>query len=144
VFTVASGALLSALRTVGVAIDEFDRTGVVYIGSLVLVLFLYWWASTAVAGRTPGMAVVGLRIVSRVGDPLSGGHAFVRVLTLPLSLILLGLGLLGIVFDRERRALHDVMAGSTVVYDWGDRMATMPTPLARWLAQHAAPINPEP
>jgi uncharacterized RDD family membrane protein YckC len=144
VFTVASGALLSALRTVGVAIEEFDRTGVVYIGSLVLVLFLYWWASTAVAGRTPGMAIVGLRIVSRVGDPLSGGHAFVRVLTLPLSLIPLGLGLLGIVLDRERRALHDVVAGSTVVYDWGDRMATMPTPLARWLAQHAAPISPEP
>jgi hypothetical protein len=47
-------------------------------------------------------------------------------------------------FDRERRALHDVVAGSTVVYDWGDRKATMPTPLARWLAQHAAPIDPEP
>jgi len=144
VFTVASGALLSALRTVGVAIDDFDRTGVLFIGSLVLWLFLYWWAGTAVAGRTPGMAIVGLRIVSRVGEPLSGGHAFVRVLTLPLSLVLLGLGLLGIVLDRERRALHDVVAGSTVVYDWGDRMATMPTPLARWLAQHAAPISPEP
>ena len=100
------------------------------------------WASTAVAGRTPGMAIVGLRIVSRMGDPLWGRRAFLRVLTLPLSLVLTGLGLLGIVFDRECRALHDVIAGSTVVYDWGDRMATMPTPLARWLAQHAAPIDP--
>jgi uncharacterized RDD family membrane protein YckC len=144
VFTVASGALLSALRTVGVPIEDFDRTGVLFIGSLMLWVFVYWWASTAVAGRTPGMAIVGLRIVSRVGEPLSGRKAFVRVLTLPLSIAVLGLGLLGIMFDRERRALHDVVAGSTVVYDWGDRKATMPTPLARWLAQHAAPIDPEP
>ena len=142
VFTVASGALLSALRTIGVPIEDFDRTGVLFIGSLALWVFVYWWASTAVAGRTPGMAIVGLRIVSRMGDPLWGRRAFLRVLTLPLSLVLTGLGLLGIVFDRECRALHDVIAGSTVVYDWGDRMATMPTPLARWLAQHAAPIDP--
>ena len=141
-FTVASGALLSALRTIGVPIEDFDRTGVLFIGSLALWVFVYWWASTAVAGRTPGMAIVGLRIVSRAGEPLSGRRAFLRVLTLPLSLVLLGLGLLGIVFDRERRALHDLIAGSTVVYDWGDRMATLPTPLARWLAQHAAPIDP--
>ena len=65
---------------------------------------VYWWASTAVAGRTPGMAIVGLRIVSRMGDPLWGRRAFLRVLTLPLSLVLARLGLLGIVFDRERHA----------------------------------------
>ncbi|HSK92173.1 MAG TPA: RDD family protein [Euzebyales bacterium] len=144
VFTIASGALLSALRTAGVAVEEFDRTGALFVGALATWVFVYWWASTAVAGRTPGMAVVGLRIVDRSGEPLSGRRAFVRVLVLPVSIALLGLGLLGIVFDRERRALHDAVAGSTVVYDWGDRRATMPTPLARWLAQHAAPIDPDP
>jgi uncharacterized RDD family membrane protein YckC len=144
VFTVASSALLSALQAVGAPINDFNRTGALFLGALFTWLFVYWWAATAVAGRTPGMTVVGLRIVSRTGEPVSGRRALLRVLTLPLSFALLGLGLLGIVFDRERRALHDIIAGSTVVYDWGDRKATLPTPLARWLALHAAPIDPEP
>lgn len=143
-FTFGVGALASVLQAAGVPIAEFDRTGVVFGGFLVVWLFAYWWAATAIAGRTPGMAIVGLRIVTRSGAPLSGRRAFLRVLTLPLSFLLLGAGLLGIVFDRERRGLHDVTAGSTVVYDWGDRRATLPTPLARWLAQRAAPIEPDP
>lgn len=87
------------------------------------------------------MTIVGLRIVTRAGAPVSGGRAFIRVLTMPLSFALFGLGLLGVVVDRERRALHDVLAGSTVVYDWGDRTATMPTPLPRWLEQRTAPVQ---
>jgi hypothetical protein len=38
--------------------------------------------------------------------------------------------------DRERRALHDLLAGSSVVYDWGGRPAEMPSPLARWIEVH--------
>ncbi|MBW3605321.1 MAG: RDD family protein [Actinobacteria bacterium] len=141
-FTFTSGALSSLLTTVGVPVDEITRGGVLFVAAFIAWLFLYWWAGTAVAGRTPGMAVVGLRIVTREGLPLSGRRASVRVLVLPLSIALLGLGLIGIVVDRERRGLHDVAAGSTVVYDWGDRKATLPTPLARWLARHAAPVEP--
>ena len=138
-FTVASGALSSLLRTFSLPVD--DTPGVIFVGGLVLWLFLYWFVGTAVAGRTPGMAVVGLRIVDRTGDPLSGRQAFRRVLVLPICVASV-IGLVGIVIDRERRALHDLAGGSTVVYDWGDRTATLPTPLARWLAQHAAPIDP--
>jgi uncharacterized RDD family membrane protein YckC len=141
-FTIITGALGSALGSVGIATDSLARGDVLFGVGLVAWFFAYWWASTAVAGRTPGMALVGLRIVTRSGEPISGRRAFLRVLTLPLSFALFGLGLLGIVFDRERRALHDLVAGSTVVYDWGDRRASMPTPLALWLQQHAAPIDP--
>lgn len=142
-FTIASGALGSALQIASVPVGEAGVGGVLFAASAVVWLFTYWWASTAVAGRTPGMAIVGLRIVARSGVPVSGRRAFLRVLALPLSFALLGLGLAGILFDSERRALHDVIAGSTVVYDWGDRMATMPTPLARWLAERAAPLDPK-
>jgi uncharacterized RDD family membrane protein YckC len=142
-FTIANGALGSTLRFAGVPIDDISAGGVLVAASTALWLFTYWWATTAVAGRTPGMALVGLRTVTRVGLPVSGRRAFVRVLALPLSFLLLGLGLLGIIWDPERRALHDLIAGTSIVYDWGDRMATMPTPLARWLAQHAAAIDPQ-
>jgi uncharacterized RDD family membrane protein YckC len=139
VFTLASGALSSLLRAFSLPVD--DTPGIFFVFGLMLWLFLYWFAGTAVAGRTPGMAVVGLRIVDRTGEPLSGRQAFRRVLVLPLSVASV-IGLVGIVIDRERRALHDLAGGSTVVYDWGDRTATLPTPLARWLVQHAAPIDP--
>jgi uncharacterized RDD family membrane protein YckC len=143
-FTITSGAVGSVWRTLGGPAD-WSIDGTVLFGALLVAwCFTYWWASTAVAGRTPGMALVGLRIVDRVGAPLSGRHAFLRVVTLPLSFALFGLGLLGILVDPERRALHDVIAGSTVVYDWGDRAASMPTPLARWLARHEAAVEVPP
>ena len=41
-----------------------------------------------------------------------------RTLVFPLSFLLLGLGFVGILIDGERRALHDVIAGTTVVYTW--------------------------
>jgi uncharacterized RDD family membrane protein YckC len=141
-FTIVTGALGSALGSIDIALGGLQRGNVLFGVVLVAWFFAYWWASTAVAGRTPGMALVGLRIVTRSGEPITGRHALLRVLTLPLSFAVFGLGLLGIVFDRERRGLHDVAAGSTVVYDWGDRRASMPTPLARWLQRHAAPIDP--
>ena len=98
--------------------------------------FLYLWLGLALAGRTVGMLLTGIKVVTRDGRPLSPRAAFVRVLTFPASFLLFGLGLVGIVVGRERRALHDVLAGSAVVYDWGDRPAELPAPLARWIAEH--------
>jgi uncharacterized RDD family membrane protein YckC len=107
--------------------------------------FLYCWVGLAIAGRTPGMLLIGMKVVRRDGRPLPPGAAFVRVVTFPLSLLLLCLGLVGIVVGRERRALHDVLAGSVVVYDWGDRPAELPAPLTRWIADHGTPApEPEP
>jgi hypothetical protein len=54
---------------------------------------------------------------------------------MPVSFLLLGLGLVGIVTGREHRALHDVVAGSAVVVDFGDRPAELPGPLSRFLAR---------
>lgn len=82
---------------------------------------VYFWLSWAVAGRTVGMAVFGLRVVRRDGSDLPPSRAAVRAITFPLSFAPLGLGFVGIVVGRERRALHDVLAGTTVVYDWDAR-----------------------
>lgn len=82
---------------------------------------LYFFVPWAISGRTPGMLVLGLRVVRRDGSRLDPGHAFIRAITLPLSFLLLGLGLIGIVIGREHRALHDVFANTTVVYAWDAR-----------------------
>lgn len=95
--------------------------------------FLYHWTLYSIAGKTAGMAVVGIRVLGRDGTVLSGGHAAVRTLVLPISILIFGLGLLGIFVSPQRRTLHDAAAGSVVVYDWGDRPAEMPAPVTSWV-----------
>ena len=103
------------------------------LGVLFTWLFLYNWTSYAIAGKTAGMAIVGLRVLGRNGQVLTSSHAAVRTLVLPISIFAFGLGLLGIFFSPQRRALHDAAAGSVVVYDWGDRPAEMPAPVTAWV-----------
>jgi uncharacterized RDD family membrane protein YckC len=88
----------------------------------------------AVAGRTFGMAVVGVRVIRKDGGDLDGWHALIRVLVFPLSFLLLGFGFLLIVLKRDRRALHDLIAGSCVIYSWNARAARL-----RFLAKTSSP-----
>jgi uncharacterized RDD family membrane protein YckC len=108
--------------------------GLWYVAGFVLWAFLYLWLSVAVFGKTLGKTVMGVRVVGADGSiSLQGRQAFVRAITYPLSFAALGIGLLGVVFGRERRAWHDHLARTAVVYDWGSRTARMSTPLAAWL-----------
>jgi len=117
-------------------IDVNEGSGLLGFLGFAVWAFLYLWVGLAVAGRTLGKLLVGLRVVQRDGSPLAGRGAFVRVVAYPLSFVPMGLGMLGIVLGRERRAVHDVLAGSAVVYDWGDRPAEMPAPITRWFVRH--------
>ena len=85
--------------------------------------FFYFAGSWALAAKTPGQAVLGLRVVQRDGGEITVRHAVVRTLAFPLSFLLLGLGFIGLVIGKERRGLHDVIAHTTVVYDWDARAA---------------------
>lgn len=116
-------------------------TGTGYAVALGIWAFLYTWIGLTVWGKTPGKALFGLRVVTREGSVvLTGRQALIRTVTYPLSFALVGVGLLGIVFNAERRAWHDRFAGSAVVYDWGSRAAAMPTPLAEYLRRRGANI----
>lgn len=111
-----------------VVAEDFDPSDLGTIASTVLLFvwgFLYFAVPWAISGRTPGMLVLGLRVVRRDGSQLDAGRAFLRALTLPLSFIPLGLGLIGILVGREHRALHDVLAGTTVVYAWDAQKARL-------------------
>lgn len=136
-FTLLSAGLAYlASLLFGVEFQPDDQPGAVWWVSLATVLFLYGWLTVAIAGRTPAMGLLGLRIVDRDGHPLSTGRAAIRTLMLPVSTLLFGVGFIGLFLQRERRGLHDLAAGSAVVYDWGDRPASLPTPLGDWLSRH--------
>jgi uncharacterized RDD family membrane protein YckC len=92
--------------------------------------FIYYTYQWAVGGRTIGMAVFGLQVVTAEGGPISPRQAAVRTLGLALTLLTLGIGFLGIVFQHERRALDDLVAGTAVVYSWDARAARL-----RWMAR---------
>ena len=95
---------------------------------------LYLWGSIEITGRTPGKALVGLRVVALDGAPLGPGRAFVRTLVFPFSFIL-GLGFIPGVVRRDRRALHELVAGCHEIVDWGDRDAGLPSALEGWIAR---------
>lgn len=109
-------------------------TGILYIGWL----FIYYAYPWAVSGKTFGMAVLGIRVVQRDGAPNRPRNAVLRTLALPLSFLTLGLGFVPIITGRHRRALHDKIAGTAVVYSWDARAARL-----RFLArQHGADEQP--
>ena len=87
--------------------------------------FIYFAHSWAASGRTAGMALVGVRVVRDDGADVSGRRAVVRTLALPLSFLFLGLGFVGILLGDRRRALHDVIAGTAVIYSWDARAARL-------------------
>jgi RDD family len=72
-----------------------------------------------------GMALFGVRVVRDDGTDASGRRAVVRTLALPLSFLFLGLGFAGILLGDRRRALHDVIAGTAVIYSWDARAARL-------------------
>jgi uncharacterized RDD family membrane protein YckC len=103
---------------------------VVALVTLVAWLFLYFAYQWAVSGKTLGMAVLGVQVVTVEGGPIAGRQAILRTLGLGLCILTLGIGFLGIIFQRERRALDDFVAKTAVVYDWDARAARL-----RWLAR---------
>lgn len=94
--------------------------------------FFYFGYSWAASGRTFGMAVLGVRVVRADGAVLDPWRGVLRALAFPLSFLLCGLGFLGILVHREHRALHDLIAGSAVIYAWDARAARL-----RFLAREA-------
>jgi uncharacterized RDD family membrane protein YckC len=84
--------------------------------------YAYYWTAS---GKTPGMVILGVQVVGQDGSHVGTKRGLMRTLAFPLSFLLLGLGFLGILLGRDRRALHDVIAGTAVVYDWDAREARL-------------------
>ena len=122
---------------------SWHRQDIVVIVTYVLWEFFYFGYSWAVSGRTFGMAVLGVQVVRADGAAAEPRRGVVRALVFPLSFLLLGLGFLGILVQRERRALHDLIAGTAVIYAWDARAARLRF-LAREAEQPAPPDTASP
>ena len=77
-------------------------------------LFAAFWT---LAGQTPGMRFLSIRLVSLESHEITFRRALRRVFGALLSLLPLGLGYLMILRDPSRHVWHDRWTGTEVVYD---------------------------
>jgi uncharacterized RDD family membrane protein YckC len=132
VFTLALAAVSYVVKIVTGKQVSWNRQDILVVVLYVAWEFFYFGYAWAVSGRTFGMAVLGIRVVRADGAIAEPRRGVVRSLVFPLSFLLFGLGFLGILVQRERRALHDLIAGTAVVYSWDARAARL-----RFLAREA-------
>lgn len=129
-FALAVALLSSIIGLLAGHSYNVNRHGViveVLFGIWAFIYFAFQWGSN---GQTLGMALFGIRVVTKDGKEISRWQALERAAALPLSILFLGLGFLISLVQRERRALHDLIAGTCVVYSWDARAARL-----RWLAR---------
>lgn len=135
-FTLGTALLGWVLSGVlGLQVSGGAGTGALFGAGLVVWFVAYWTATLSVGGRTPGMGVVGLRLLRADGQPLQLLRVAVWTLVLPVSAVF-GAGYVLALVGGRRQTLHDRAAGACVVYDWGRHGADGDTPLARWIEDH--------
>jgi uncharacterized RDD family membrane protein YckC len=76
--------------------------------------FVLFWSS---AGQTPGMRLLRLRVRAPDGEAPSVGRSLVRLIGLGLSIVPLFLGFVPVLLTERRRGLHDLLAGTVVLYE---------------------------
>lgn len=88
---------------------------------------LYMVGFWSLAGQTPGMRFIGIRL-DVAGRGLRLGLSVKRLIGMALAAIPFGLGFLGIFFNERRRAWDDRLSGVDVVYEGNERT---PAPWSR-------------
>ncbi|NGN62626.1 RDD family protein [Streptomyces sp. A7024] len=94
-------------------LPRISRPGAVVGGYLVCVGYLT--VGGAMAGRTAGKQVAGLRLVGASGRPLSIGRSALRA----VLCVLFPLGLAWVLVDRRNASVQDRLVRTVVLYDWG-------------------------
>ena len=89
----------------------------VYIVMLTYIPFVpfFFFTLWTWRGQSIGMIAARIEVTDRDGEPLSAPRALLRALVWPLSMLPLGIGAAPVLFDDERRALHDMLAGTVVL-----------------------------
>ncbi len=84
-----------------------------YMPTLVgLVYFTYFFGT----GQTPGMKVMNIKLIRTDGDPEIGyGKGFLRWIGMQISALVIGLGFLWILIDKNKQGWHDKIADVYVV-----------------------------
>jgi uncharacterized RDD family membrane protein YckC len=81
---------------------------------MAVVIIVFWkrWA-----GATPGKHVMGIEVVSAKDlGPLSNKQLVIRYIGYIISILPFMIGFFMVAFRHDKRALHDLLAGTLVIY----------------------------
>ena len=84
----------------------------IQLGIVGAVMVVFWH----LRGQTPGKKALRIKVVGRDGMPLGWGRAVLRFVGYGISAVSI-IGFLLPLFLKRHQALHDLLAGSVVVYD---------------------------
>jgi uncharacterized RDD family membrane protein YckC len=114
-FTVLAGAATLLVTFFGGTGDGVPR-GALAVGSFAWLAVVggYMVGFWSLAGRTPGMSFLGIRLDQR---RLPLRRSLKRLIGIGLSVITFGIGFLGVIFGESRRSWADRMGHTEVIYD---------------------------
>ena len=116
VIVFAGGAILALVGSLvtDVRLDTLGRVlaAAAWIAAVGAYFVLFW----STAGQTPGMRLMGLRVMTGSGVHPGVTRSSVRVVGLGLAIVPLFLGFLPVLVDARRRGVHDMLAGTVVLY----------------------------
>ncbi len=112
------GGLLALAGTVTVVGSEGGAGETAFIVHFFsyLISFTYYIFFTGYCGQTPGKMVLRIKVVRQDGSAIGYGRAAFREVPAKfLSGIIFGIGYLMVIFDDQKRALHDRMSDTYVI-----------------------------
>ena len=105
-------AIILFIVGVVLAIAAGGTTGAVLQFVVGIVYTVGFWTAQ---GATPGKMAVGIEITTVDGESIGFGRALLRYIGYFFSAIILLIGFLMIAFTRQKRGLHDYIAGTVVI-----------------------------
>jgi uncharacterized RDD family membrane protein YckC len=115
-FAVASG-VVGLILSLFTAVEVSSPGAVLGVaGGWTLVVVSYFILFWTLTGATPGMRLMRMQVVDGSGVPPGLGRSALRMVGAVLAAIPLFAGYLLVLVDDRRRGLHDMIAGTVVVY----------------------------
>ncbi|HEV2695950.1 MAG TPA: RDD family protein [Verrucomicrobiae bacterium] len=108
----ASGMLSGGDRNGGALLITF---GSAFIGFLIRAAYFIYF--TGKSGQTPGKKLCRIRVVNADGSQVSYAKATGRFFGYYLSALILSIGYLMMIWDDEKRTLHDRLCNTRVIKD---------------------------
>lgn len=120
IFDFLIGAFLSFVLLLPFVIaggNWFTLTGLAaFAATCAIVMFVYLTASVGFAGKSFGMHIFSLEMIDIGGENYPSFHqSAVSAAVFLVSVACLGVGFATALFDRDRRAAHDLLSGTLVV-----------------------------
>jgi len=106
-----NGEALNALHTSNTTKIQWE---LIFEISMAAVIILFWkrWA-----GATPGKKMLGIHVVdAKTHLAINNKQAIIRYIGYLASTLILLMGFIMVAFRKDKRALHDLMAETVVIY----------------------------